>query len=367
MENLLKKIEELRERFIKIKSFVDLEALATESREKKFLMNEPDFWQDRDRAKDISRRAEELDSEVSRWEKLEAEIRSLEEIAALADKEGEESLHDEVMKKAEELSKILDEREFLLLFSGKYDRQSAIISVHAGVGGVDAQDWAEILERMFLRFAEKEGYKTEMIDRNVGQEAGIKSSSFRVMGPNAYGYFKSENGVHRLVRISPFDAESMRHTSFALVEVIPEIDEVENLELKEEDLKWEFYRSSGPGGQNVNKTSSAVRLVHLPTNIVVSCQSERSQHQNREIALKILQAKLKLLEEERKDKEEAKLKGNVKQAEWGKQIRSYVMQPYQLVKDHRSDYETSDIKGVLDGELKPFMAAYLSYLRKKKK
>ncbi len=363
MENLIKKIEELREKIIRAGALLDLPKLETESRELKRQMSQADFWQDQRRATDISRRAEGIEKELDRWQTLAREIRELEELATLADKEGVSGLKDEVEFRYQEILDRFSAAEFRLLFSEKYDSQDAIISIHAGVGGVDAQDWAQILERMYYRYAEKLGFKAEIIDRLEGQEAGIKSVSFRVSGSFAYGYFKSENGVHRLVRISPFDAESMRHTSFALVEVIPDIPEEEAPPLREEDLKWEFYHSSGPGGQNVNKTASAVRLVHLPTKISVTCQSERSQLQNREIALRVLRSKLKHQEEEKRSREEKQLKGDVKVAEWGKQIRSYVMQPYQLVKDHRSQHEETDINSVLDGSLERFSEAYLRFIK----
>jgi peptide chain release factor 2 len=272
-------------------------------------------------------------------------------------------LHDEVEKRYAELLKKFNDLEFVVLFSGKYDYSNAILSVHAGVGGVDAQDWAQMLERMFLRFAEKQNFKVEIIDRNVANEAGIKSVTLHIQGPWAYGYLKGESGVHRLVRISPFDAEDMRHTSFALVEVVPELPETEAIDIKDEDVKLEFYHSSGPGGQNVNKTSSAVRLTHLPSKIVVTCQSERSQHQNREIAFKVLKAKLYLLAEKKREVEANKLRGDVKVAEWGKQIRSYVLQPYKLVKDHRTDYETMEVDKVLDGDLQALAEAYLRWLK----
>jgi peptide chain release factor 2 len=309
----------------------------------------------------VGKRVEELDSEIKKWEEVEKDITELEELVALAQEEGDSGLHDEAEKKYEELLTKFNDLEFLALFSGKYDEHNVILSIHAGTGGVDAQDFALMLERMFLRFAEKKKYSVEILDRNTGTEAGIKSVSMRISGRWAYGYYQSENGMHRLVRISPFDAEAMRHTSFALVEVIPELKEDEDLELREEDLNWEFFHSSGPGGQNVNKTSSAVRLTHIPSKIVVSCQTERSQHQNREIALKILKAKLQSLSEEKLEAEEKKLRGETASAGWGKQIRSYVLQPYQLVKDHRTDHETTEVNKVLDGELTEFMEAYLRW------
>jgi len=364
MENLLKKIEELRERFLRTRSLLDIEGKIAESNDKKRLMNESSFWNDREAAVVVSRRVEELDSEIKKWSDFSDSISDLEALVALAENENDLSFSEEAVKKYEELEIEFNKLEFLLLFDGKYDASAAIVTIHSGTGGVDAQDFAQILERMLLRFAEKKNFFVEILDRSYGNEAGIKSSSFRVAGQWAYGYLKGESGMHRLVRISPFDAEAMRHTSFASIEVIPELPESEDLDIKEDDVKMEFFHSSGPGGQNVNKTSSAVRLVHLPTKITVTCQTERSQHQNREIAFKILKARLKHIEEEKREDEEKKLRGVSGGAGWGRQIRSYVMQPYQMVKDHRSEYETSDISSVLDGELDSFIEAYLRWLKK---
>ena len=361
MENLLKQLEDLREKVKKTRELLDIEGKRQESRAKKNQMNEPGFWDDREGAVKISQEVEELDQEVVHWDDLEEKITELEEIVAVSSEEGDDALAEEAQAKYEQIKKDFEDLEFHLLFSEKYDRNNAIVSIHAGTGGVDAQDWAEILERMLLRFAEHRGWKIEILDRTLGNEAGIKSVTFLVKGAWAYGYLRSENGVHRLVRISPFDAESMRHTSFALVEVVPELPETEEVEIKEEDLKIDTFGASGPGGQSVNKTESAVRVTHKPTGIVVSCQNEKSQHQNKETALKILKSKLhKKQEEEQKQKQE-KLKGDTGAAEWGKQIRSYVFQPHTMVKDHRTGYETSDLNNVLDGGLDDFIEAYLRH------
>ena len=323
------------------------------------LSGQPDFWQDQAKAVAIGRQLEGLETEVNNWQKLLTEVRQLEELVALANHESDASLGVEPEKTLAALEKRFAALEFFVMFSGPYDEKNAIISLHAGTGGVDAQDWTQILERMFLRFAERHDFKVEMIDRLVGNEAGLKSVSFSVSGHYAYGYLKSEAGVHRLVRISPFDSEGMRHTSFALVEVLPELEDDENLIIKPDDLEIDFFRSSGPGGQNVNKTSSAVRLTHKPTGIVVACQSERSQHQNRELAMKMLRGKLIAFQQSERDDTNAEIKGKHEKAAWGKQIRSYVMQPYQLVKDHRTNHETADINAVLDGEIDEFVEAYL--------
>lgn len=364
MENLLKNLEELREKALSIIGLLDIEGKRVELIDLRTLSSQANFWNDQEKAVATNRKIEELDKEINTWDELLKEIRDLEELVAVANKEEDVSMADEVNAKYDELKDKLAKQEFFVLFSEKYDRSNAILSIHAGTGGVDAQDWAEILERMFLRFAEKKNWRAEIIDRTVGNEAGIKSATYKINGTWAYGYLKSENGVHRLVRISPFDAEDMRHTSFALVEVIPELPETEDVEIKEEDLRIDVYRSSGPGGQSVNTTDSAVRIVHKPTNISVTCQNERSQHQNKENALKILKAKLYQREVAEKQKEELKMRGEAQKAEWGKQIRSYVMQSYKMVKDHRTEFETQDIDSVLNGDLENFMEAYLRWTRK---
>ncbi len=283
------------------------------------------------------------------------------QLVELASHENDQALEAELNVKLANLEKLYHQMEFLILFSGPYDESGAILSIHAGTGGVDAQDWAEMLERMYLRFAEKMSWRAEVLDRNAGNEAGLKNNLIRIDGRWAYGYLKSESGVHRLVRISPFDAEAMRQTSFALVEIIPELPETAMVDIKEEDLEYDFFRSSGPGGQSVNKTSSAVRLTHKPTDITVTCQTERSQHQNRERALAILKAKLVQRSVDEQTATMKGIKGATAKAEWGRQIRSYVLDPYQMVKDHRTNEETSDINSVLDGNILPFIEAYLRH------
>jgi peptide chain release factor 2 len=257
--------------------------------------------------------------------------------------------------------KQLADLEFQLTLSGPYDRGNAILAIHAGAGGTDAQDWADILMRMYLRWAERRGFATEIYDLSPGEEAGIKSATIQVTGPYAFGYLKSERGVHRLVRQSPFDSGHRRHTSFSLVEVGPDVDAAADIEINPEEVKFEAYRSGGPGGQNVNKVSTAVRLTHVPTGIVVTCQTERSQLQNRETAMRILRSKLLEIEAERREAERLELRGQHVEAGWGNQIRSYVVHPYNLVKDLRTGHESTDPNGVLDGDLDDFMQAYLSW------
>ena len=300
-----------------------------------------------------------LKETVEVWRDLAYRARSLLELTDLAIEEGDASLEDQLRSEAEELHRTLVREEFQLTLSGPYDERSAILSVHAGAGGTESQDWAQMLLRMYLRWSEKQGRGTQILDVSYGDEAGVKSVTLEVGGKYAYGYLTAEMGVHRLVRLSPFDANHLRHTSFAQVEALPAAEDDPEIVIRPEDLKVDFFRSSGPGGQNVQKVASAVRLTHLPTGIVVACQNERSQHQNREFAMKILMARL--LERKMKERAEemSRLKGERVSAEWGNQIRSYVLHPYKLVKDHRTDHQTTNADGVLDGELDEFIQAYL--------
>jgi len=364
METLIEKLEELRERFMKTKALLDIERKVVQEKELRLKMSAPDFWNDREAAVKVGQDAQELADEIRDWLAMENEIKEAEEMAALAQKEAGGDLTEELEKKYEELEKKFSHLEFLSLFANEYDHDNAFLSLHSGTGGVDAQDWTQMLERMYLRFAERQDWRVEIMDRNYGNEAGLKSVVLRIIGPWAYGYLKSENGVHRLLRNSPFNADGLRQTSFALAEVIPEIKDDEAVAIKDEDIRIDVFRSSGPGGQSVNTTDSAVRIVHLPTGITVSCQTERSQHQNKENAFKILRTKLFQLALEEKEAAERKLKGELTKAEWGRQIRSYFLYGNRLVKDHRTNYETSNVEAVLDGDLEPFMEAYLRWLKK---
>jgi peptide chain release factor 2 len=305
------------------------------------------------------KRLADLNLRVETWRGLERRSAEARELIELAEAEGDERLAEDVAREVETLASELDLLEFELTFSGPYDQRNAILAIHAGAGGTEAQDWAEMLLRMYLRWAERHGLQAQILDVMPGEEAGIKSVTLEVRGTLAYGYLKSERGVHRLVRLSPFDADHARHTSFALVEVLPEAESAAEVKINPEELRIDTFRASGHGGQNVQKNSTAVRITHLPSGLVVSCQNERSQSRNRESALRVLEARLLERELERQVEARAKLKGEHVAAGWGNQIRSYVLHPYKMVKDHRTDFETSAAESVLDGDLAPFMTAYL--------
>jgi peptide chain release factor 2 len=316
----------------------------------------PDFWNNSTSAQRVMKNVSSLRDEVESWKSLEQHLHDLTELARLDDDSLRGDLEAEIVK----LEADLDKRVFATMFSGAYDHDDAILAIHAGAGGTDSQDWAGMLQRMYLRWAEDQGFSVEILDFTPGEEAGIKSMTIAVTGRYAYGYLRSEKGVHRLVRLSPFDAAHRRHTSFALIEVLPQVSMDEaDVEINPGDIKMDVFRSSGAGGQNVQKNATAVRLTHLPTGIVVTCQNERSQGQNREFAMNILRARLLELKTAEKDEERAILRGEYTKAEWGSQIRSYVLHPYQMVKDHRTDHETGNTQAVLDGDLNGFMEAYL--------
>ncbi len=331
----------------------DIPGMEKEIEELERKTSSPEIWTDPVEAGRLMRRLASLREEVESWKELEKRAQDALELAQLGLDE------EEIKAEADSIASSLEEKERRLLFSGEHDARNAILSIHAGAGGVDAQDWAEMLLRMYLRWAESKGFKTEILDTSYGEEAGIKSATVAVEGPYAYGYLKAEKGVHRLVRLSPFDAAHRRHTSFALVEVLPEVEEEVEVEIKPDDLKIETFRSSGPGGQHMQKNATAVRITHLPTGIVVTCQSERSQYHNRMAALRILKAKLYERKREEKARELAQIKGEHVEAEWGNQIRSYVLHPYKLVKDLRTGVEVTDPFRVLDGDLDEFIIAYL--------
>jgi len=322
----------------------------------------PDFWANPSQAQQVMKQYNSIKSELDSWRAFSHRLRDALELAQLDD----ENLRGELEAETSAIEAELQKRSFTAMLSGKYDHDSAILAIHAGAGGTDSQDWAAMLERMYIRWAEEHGYETEILDITEGEEAGIKSVTIAVEGEYAFGYLRSEKGVHRLVRLSPFDAAHRRHTSFALVEILPQVSMGEaDIEIDPGDIKMDVYRSSGAGGQNVQKNATAVRLTHIPTGIVVTCQNERSQTQNREFAMRILRARLLELRQAEREEERAVLRGEYTKAEWGSQIRSYVLHPYQMVKDHRTEYEKGNTQSVLDGDLDEFMEAYLRTTKEK--
>ncbi len=320
---------------------------------------EQGFWDDGKNANIILNKIKELKSKCIKYREIEADLANIKEIIELLKIEDDVSLENEMVKDIKRIEKEVEKFEIQTLLSGKYDKNNAILTLHPGAGGTEAQDWAEMLYRMYTRWANKNGYKVEELDYLEGDEAGLKSVTFEVSGENAYGYLKGEMGVHRLVRISPFDAGGRRHTSFASLEVLPEITDDVDLYINPDDIKMDVFRASGAGGQHINKTSSAVRLTHIPTGIVTSCQTQRSQLQNREYAMKMLKSKLLDLKEKEHKETIEELKGVQREIAWGSQIRSYIFCPYTLVKDHRTNYEVGNVQGVMDGDLDGFIQSYL--------
>lgn len=328
-------------------------------------MGDPTFWNDPDAAQKTAQDVNALKEEVDGFHKLSGNLDDLEALWEMASEEHDDSLLPEMDELLTKVKADLEHLELGMLLSGEYDGNNAILTLHAGAGGTEAQDWTSMLLRMFTRFAEKNGFALEVLDFLPGDEAGVKSATIQVNGHNAYGFLKSEKGVHRLVRISPFDANARRHTSFAAVDVMPELDDTVEVNINMDEVRVDTYRASGAGGQHVNKTSSAVRMTHEPTGIVVQCQNERSQIQNRERCLQLLRAKLYEYEKRKQDEMVSELAGDYQAIEWGSQIRSYVFQPYTLVKDHRTGTETGNIQAVMDGDLMPFVESYLRSLQKK--
>ena len=338
---------------------LNLEAMKKEIQELDQKATAPDFWNDMERSQKILQRSSSLKNRIEKYEKLKNSYEDLMALIELADEEGDLSLLPQAQEEMEAFRGGLEEQRLSTLLTGEYDAKNAILTFHAGAGGTEAQDWAMMLYRMYCRWGERHGFKVKTLDYLDGEEAGIKSASILLEGENAYGFMKSETGVHRLVRISPFDASGRRHTSFASLEVMPEIDDTIKVEINPEDIKMDVFRSSGAGGQKVNKTSSAVRLTHIPTGIVVSCQVERSQYQNRDVAMRMLKSKLMEIKEREHLEKIEDIKGVQKEIAWGSQIRSYVFMPYTLVKDHRTGFENSNIDAVMDGDLDGFINAYL--------
>ena len=323
---------------------------------------EPGFWDDLDNSQKVLQESKSLENRINKYRKMEETLDDILTLIELTMEEGEEESNTELNEEADQFVKELESLKLASLLTGEYDSSNAILTFHAGAGGTEAQDWAEMLYRMYHRWAERHNYKVELLDYLDGDEAGMKSASILISGDNAYGFLKSESGVHRLVRVSPFDSSGRRHTSFAALEVMPEIDDSMEVDIRPEDIKMDVFRSSGAGGQHINKTSSAVRLTHLPTGIVVSCQTQRSQFQNKDYAMKMLRAKLVEIKEREHLDKIADIKGVQKEIAWGALIRSYVFMPYTLVKDHRTGFENGNIQSVMDGDLDGFINAYLKAL-----
>lgn len=342
---------------------LDIDAQQKEMQALASQMQEPGFWDDQELATKVSKEHESLRSEIETWTNLRTEVTELQALAAelhtSPDIEMEQAVQDRMLV----LEQLYEKLSFVILLGGKHDKKNAIVTFTAGSGGTEAQDWAEMLMRMILRYAEQRGWQAEILDESAGQEAGIKSATIRIVGRYAYGYLKSEHGTHRLVRISPFDGDAMRHTSFAGIEIIPEMDNEGSVQIDEKDLRIDTFMSSGKGGQSVNTTYSAIRIVHIPTGITVQCQNEKSQLQNKKMAMQVLQSRLQTLQDEADEVERLSLRGEYKSAEWGNQIRNYVLHPYKMVKDVRTRWESNDPEAVLNGELDACIEAYLKWDR----
>ena len=358
-EELRLKLLESEKPLQELKESIGYDTMSAEVKELEAQAAENGFWDDVENSQKVLQRTSRLKSKIGAYDKLQSSYDDAMVMIELADEEEDESLYDECKESVEKVEQGIESMNLATLLSGEYDERNAILTFHAGAGGTEAQDWASMLFRMYNRWGERHGFKVSTLDYLDGDEAGIKSATILIEGENAYGYMKSEAGVHRLVRVSPFDAQGRRHTSFASVEVMPEIDDTVEVDSRPEDITMEVYRASGAGGQKVNKTSSAVRLIHNPTGIVVSCQVERSQHQNREVAMRMLRSKLIEIKEREHLEKISDIKGDQMQIAWGSQIRSYVFMPYTLVKDTRTGFEMGNIDAVMDGDLDGFIHAYL--------
>jgi len=361
-EEIILEFEGLKPQLKELAAALNLDNLKAEIAKLEEQSAQPDFWNDSENSQKILQKMGGLKAKVAQYEKLAENFDDVLTMAELANEEEDESMLGEITELAENAKRGLEEQKLVTLLSGEYDSKNAILTFHAGAGGTEAQDWVEMLYRMYNHWAERHNFKVSLLDYLEGEEAGIKSASILIEGLNAYGFLKSENGVHRLVRVSPFDASGRRHTSFASLEVMPEIDEDTTVDIRPEDIEMEVYRSSGAGGQKVNKTSSAVRLIHKPTGIVCACQTQRSQLQNREYAMRMLVSKLVEIKEREHLDKISDIKGEQLQIAWGAQIRSYVFMPYTMVKDHRTGYEMGNIGAVMDGDLDGFINAYLKAL-----
>ena len=360
LEDIKPRLGELREKLDQMELSLEVPAKEEKIAELEYKMGEPTFWDDAEEAQKINQELNDVKISVDKFKSLKSKYEDVETLWEMAVEDEDTSLEDEIHADLDAVAEGLENLQLEVLLSGPYDANNAILTLHAGAGGTEAQDWTQMLLRMYGRWAERHGFTVETADLLPGDEAGVKSATLFIKGHNAYGFLKSEKGIHRLVRISPFDANARRHTSFAACDIMPEIDDAVEVDINMADVRVDTYRASGAGGQHINKTSSAVRMTHEPTGIVVQCQNERSQLQNREQCLKMLRAKLFELEQEKKEKELAKLEGDQQKIEWGSQIRSYVFQPYTMVKDHRTNEETGNVQAVMDGDLDPFIRAFLA-------
>ena len=360
LEDCKVKLGELKTKLDQMEESLEVPAKEEKIAELEYKMGEPGFWDDAEKAQKLNQELNDVKISVDKYKALRSKYDDVETLYELASEEDDESMEADIDEEIGKVDEGLEALQLEVLLSGPYDANNAILTLHAGAGGTEAQDWTQMLLRMYGRWAERHGFTVETADLLPGDEAGVKSATLFIKGHNAYGFLKSEKGIHRLVRISPFDANARRHTSFAACDIMPEIDDTVDVKIDMSDVRVDYYRASGAGGQHINKTSSAVRMTHMPTGIVVQCQNERSQLQNREQAMKMLRAKLFEVEQEKHEQELAKLEGDQKKIEWGSQIRSYVFQPYTMVKDHRTNCETGNVQAVMDGDIDMFIRAYLS-------